>query len=446
MNAFTARLKPYISDWDAFYGALGKRSAKAFRVTGSRGTPYLNEIGQLNDFTPCPNINNTYILKDCKSKMSDTVSFQTGGIYILNPSSVLPAAILNSLMPDNPVILDMSAAPGGKTVILSDLTERNGLIAANEPSASRLKALHFNLEKYGAWNVKTMQYDGRILPKYYADTFDGVLLDAPCSHENQMLLNKKINSRWSLKYVNEMSALQKSLILAAFDCLRQDGSLVYSTCTFSPEENEGVILHLLDNRDNAELINLNSSYSKGISGIYTVDSAVMRIFPHITPYDGFFVAAVRKAVSSSAETRQCDKYTKKDSRYRKLIEEHFTAFPENGLLTTKNTDIYLESAISLKGNFRRTGMKFAKTYGDKTELTSQSVWEFGALIRPELKTDVSLKTAKEYLKGFDTQRTSEYDGRIFYYGGIPVGMVKIIGNTYKNKLNRYFLYGKNIEW
>jgi len=453
MEPFTAHLKPYIPDWSAFYSALGEYSQKGFRVTGSRKTPYLEIIRDICAFTPCPDLPDTYILAARCGKLSDSISFQTGGIYILNPASVLPAGILVSFMPESPVILDIAAAPGGKTIALSDLTGRKGLIIANEPSPSRLKALHFNLEKYGAWNVKTLQQDGGILPKYYANTFDGVLLDAPCSHENHIRLNSKISARWSLKYVNEMSLLQKRLILSAFDCLRQGGVLTYSTCTFSPEENETVISHLLDNRGDAELIDLNSPFSRGISGISKIDDSVIRIFPHLAPYDGFFVAAVRKARTAlSAEARPLHsentaKQTGKSQRNHKLIAEYFTAFPKKALLNTQNMAVYLESPLILKGNFRRTGLLFAKAYGQQQlELSSQAVWEFGALIRPELKTGVSYKVAKEYLKGFDTPRTSEYDERILCYDNVPVGNVKIIDNIYKNKLDRYFLHGKNIEW
>ncbi len=448
MDAFSEHLRPFIPDWSAFYEALGKRRARAFRVTASRSIPYLDEIRELCAFEHCPGIPHTYMITDGCDALPDSISFQTGGIYIMNPASVLPAQTLAQFMPDSPLILDMAAAPGGKTAALSDLVCRKGLITANEPSPARLKALHFNLEKCGAWNVKTLQQDGTLLPRYYADTFDGVLLDAPCSHENQILHNKKISARWSMEYVSEMANLQKRLILAAFDCLRPGGALVYSTCTFSPEENEFIVKHLLDNRENAEIINLNSPYSEGVSGHEKIDGAVIRIFPHLTPYDGFFVAALRKAGGAAPfrHHKAAGIRGAKYSDYDAFVSEHFTDFPEGAVLNTVGKTVYLESPVPLKGNFRRTGMQFARAYGRAAELSSQAAWEFGAHIRPAMKNEIGYKVAKEYLKGFDTPRTSEYDGRVFYYGLIPVGMVKIVDNTYKNKLDRYFLYGKNIEW
>lgn len=438
MTSFTEHIKPFIDDMEAFTSSLNVHKPRAFRMNGCRGVDYAAELDELFRFTPS-GVDSAFFVQDGSCRLADTISFQTGGIYILNPSSVLPAKILSNLMPENPVILDVAASPGGKTCALSDFTRRKGIIVANEPSKSRLKALNFNLERCGAWNVKTLNADGRILHKFYGGTFDGILLDAPCSHENRIGLNKKVQQQWSLKLVSEMASLQKQLMLSAFDCLKPGGALVYSTCTFSPQENEEVIAHLLKERD-AQMISLAHPYSIGISGDENIDGHVLRVFPHKTDMDGFFVAAVRKKGESAP-------FPPVKSKHKGgFINVYFDEFSEDCLLKQIKGDIYLESSVDIRGDFYRTGMLMAKEQKRDILLTAQAVWEFGGAIKAEYRVPLDYKNSLDYLKGFDTPLTSEYSGNIFYYKNIPVGIGKIVGNTYKNKLDRYFLYGKNIEW
>ncbi|MDR2884913.1 MAG: hypothetical protein LBV09_07375 [Deferribacteraceae bacterium] len=422
-ESFKNHLSPYINDWDAFFSAISVRTERSFRLTKSRNIPYENER---------------------YDKITDSITFQTGGAYIMNPSSILPAEILASHMPAEPLILDLSAAPGGKTCALSDLVARGGLIVANEPSPARLKALHFNLERCGAWNTKTLSHDGRSLSRFYSGVFDGVLLDAPCSHENQIATNPKIASQWSPAYVQELAKLQSQLILSAYDCLKEGGVLVYSTCTFSVEENERIIRHLLDSREDAELIKLEHQFSRGISGDDTVDECVLRILPHLQAdnmHDGFFVAAISKG-ELSLNGRAAPAPTPQD----KIVDEFFTTLPPH-ILKDVNGQVYIESTVPLRGDFRRTGMVFGKrAKRDTFELSSQALWEFGALTHAELRQEVSESIAHDYLKGFDTPLTNEYNRKLFFYNGIPVGVTKIVDNMHKNKLDRYFLYGKTIEW
>ncbi|TYB33274.1 MAG: RsmB/NOP family class I SAM-dependent RNA methyltransferase, partial [Flexistipes sinusarabici] len=230
-----------------FHDALQLPPLKYFRVNSVRNIDYLKEldvkgIGYLSD----PYFNDFYKLTD-DVPVSDTISFLTGGVYIQNPSSIIPVDMLSRALNDKeePVVLDMCAAPGGKTTGLSEKIDRRGLIVANEVSKSRLKSLHFNLEKYGAWNVKTTSVDGRVVGKMLPETFDGILLDAPCSNENKIYRNPEVSRNWSEDLVRKMQKLQTELIVSAYEALKPGGIMVYSTCTFSVEENEGVIRSLL---------------------------------------------------------------------------------------------------------------------------------------------------------------------------------------------------------
>jgi 16S rRNA (cytosine1407-C5)-methyltransferase len=445
-SAFKNHLSSHIDEWDNFIESISVRSRRSFRLTGSRNIPYTDELFPLFACNPVPNVKNMYTLEDHNEKITETISFLTGGLYIMNPSSALPAEILASYMPENPLILDMAAAPGGKTSVLSDLVGRRGLIVANEPSESRLKALHFNLERGGAWNVKTLSRDGATLSKYYSETFDGVLLDAPCSHENHIGVDSRVADQWSPAYVQEMAALQSRLILSAYDCLRDGGVLVYSTCTFSVEENEQIIRHLLDNREDARLIPIEHGFSRGISGDDIIDENVLRVLPHkggLNIFDGFFVAAVRKGDSSPdvGAVREPPSTIMGDSRIAPtFIGTIFDNFPTHYTLKELNNQILIESDITLEGGFRKTGIVFGKRVkNNNIELSSQALWEFGSLVKNALRQDVSRETAIGYMKGFDTPMISDYIEKLFYYKNIPVGVTKVVDGVFKNKLDRYFL-------
>lgn len=145
-------------------------------------------------------------------------------------------------------ILDMASAPGGKTTYISQLMKNTGVVVANDSSADRLKALKFNLQRLGVTNCIVCNYDGRKFPKVMKG-FDRILLDAPCTGLGIISKDQSIKTQRLYIDVKKMSHLQKELILAAIDCCKPGGYIVYSTCSITVEENEWVIDYALKNRN-----------------------------------------------------------------------------------------------------------------------------------------------------------------------------------------------------
>ncbi|MBQ3033188.1 MAG: hypothetical protein IJD28_02310 [Deferribacterales bacterium] len=443
---FKARYKPLLKDgYDAFEGAMSAPKARHIRIAQCRSVNYLPEISECAAVTPVEGYKGVFKVADGEDIVS-SLSFQTGGAYIMNPSSVVPAQILAELVGDNPFILDVSAAPGGKTCAISDFVGRKGFIVANEMSSSRLKSLNFNLEKYGCGNVKTISADGRLLSKFFKNTFDGILLDAPCSNENKIFRNKTVQAQWSPELVERMAALQRQLLASAFDCLVEGGVLVYSTCTLSLEENELAVKYLLDTAPDAELIPSPYFAGGGLSGYSSIDEKVARIMPHIYSVDGFFVAVIAK--KGVLKQRQEQKPQKLTSLQKDFFKNYFNTVPSWLLVTDDGKNGYWEVCPQefSKVPFKRKGLSLYKHAGNKAELTSQGAWEFSQYIRHDEKTFISKNDAQNYLKGFDLPLMAEYKGRALFYNGIAIGTTKVAHNVLKNKLDRYFLYGKNIEW
>lgn len=228
-----------------------------------------------------------------------------GFFYIQEAASMLPAKVLlgdfNSQDLDSKItILDLCAAPGSKTTQLAQLTNDSVSILALDFVAPRLDVLEFNLERLGISSVVTMRKDG----KYVDDLslrFDYILVDAPCS--GNFCVEKNFFQKRLVTDFNNRSNEQKKLLSASLKVLKDGGTLVYSTCSLEPEENEMVIDWLLDTFDNIEL--LDSGLSIGDEGLTTVFgkelnpeiSKTRRFWPHKTNTEGFFIAKIKKCTN-----------------------------------------------------------------------------------------------------------------------------------------------------
>ncbi len=180
-----------------------------------------------------------------RERLVRSMPARAGWIYVQNPASMLPPLVLAPEPGEE--ILDLAAAPGSKTLQLCGLMGNRGRIAAVEVVRSRYHRLRANLERHGARCVQTYLADGRGVGRKTPERFDRVLLDAPCSSEGRFHAADPASwVCWSERKVREMAHKQRRLLWSAAQALRPGGWLVYATCTFAPEENEGAIQWLLD--------------------------------------------------------------------------------------------------------------------------------------------------------------------------------------------------------
>ncbi len=221
---------------------------------------------------------------------------QLGYFHVQEAASMIPPLVLEPK--ENEIILDMCSSPGSKSTQIGQYMKNTGVLICNEADRIRLKPLGVNLQKFGLTNVITTLMSGT---QFKGFKFDRILVDAPCSGTGTIRKSLKTLLMWNPNMIKRLSNLQKRLIETAFNNLKESGTLVYSTCSLEPEEDEEVVSFLLDKYENAKIeeIKLDIKRSKPILEFngkrYNKEvKKCLRIWPQDNNTEGFFVAKLRK--------------------------------------------------------------------------------------------------------------------------------------------------------
>jgi len=227
--------------------------------------------------------------------LGSTPEYLQGYYYLQEAASQLPVSVLNPVPGD--IVLDMAAAPGSKTTQISQMMNNEGVVLALDIDKRRLLSLVSNLERLSAKNVVIYRLNARKADKL-GIKFDKILLDAPCS--GNFCVEKEFFSKRTVKDFEMKAETQKRLLETAVNCLKEGGTLVYSTCSLEPEEDELVIDWLLNKYPYLKLEEINIDVGlQGLTKIFnnSVNEEIKKtkkLWPHLSGTEGFFIAKIRK--------------------------------------------------------------------------------------------------------------------------------------------------------
>lgn len=228
------------------------------------------------------------IIEDDLNKIKELDIYKDGKVYFQSLSSMLPPLIVNPS--NNELILDMTAAPGGKTTQMAALSNNTAMITATEKNKIRSDRLKYNIEKQGAKKVSVLQEDARHLNEYFK--FDKILLDAPCSGSGTLLVTDKAMEEFNEELVNRTIKFQKDLITEAVKHLNSGGELIYSTCSILKEENEEILKTILTD-PTLSLVPITELKLDTLPVLPSTLDNVITICPN-EYFEGFFVSKIHK--------------------------------------------------------------------------------------------------------------------------------------------------------
>lgn len=284
---FLNRMRNLLPDYDEFIESYKREPVKSFFVNQ-------NKIDEKIFFENCDwNVVKSergwQLLDDIK--VGKTPEHHSGMIYMQELSAMMPTTFLP--LNDTDCVLDMCASPGGKSIQVANRISK-GLLVSNEIVKSRAVVLKSNIERMGLSNVCITNNDPKDFEKCFGGIFDAVVIDAPCSGEGMFRKDENARLNWSQENVEACAIRQKAILETANKMLKQNGYLLYSTCTFSVDENEGVVAEFCS-KHNYEIVPL--TYKNAEKGVkidgYGTDGC-LRFYPHRFNGEGQFVALLRK--------------------------------------------------------------------------------------------------------------------------------------------------------
>ncbi len=426
---FRVKNDPFLGE--ALLDSLNTAAPISVRLHPLKTKPILDEVARVNWFEEA------IYLRDRPVFTLDPL-FHAGCYYPQEAGSMVLQRILNELeLPEEPNLLDLCAAPGGKSTLIASFMENRGLLVSNEIISSRARILKENLTKWGYTNTMVTNNDPadfERLPHF----FDAILVDAPCSGEGMFRKDPNARSEWSQANVDNCANRQKQIVSDVWEALKPGGWLIYSTCTFNEQENEQTVQWMIDELD-AELIqwNVPAELISGRNGIGAY------CIPGRTASEGFYIALLRKgegAVQRTRFSRKKEFRRQKDvsivSEFAKLDGVQVINWNDQLIATPEHQE---ENMLHVQAQLRIVKMgTFLGELSRKGIIPNEELAFNHVLLKYTQRIELDRNQALKFLHG-DTFSLAIPNGyHIATYQQEPLGWLKQVGNRFNN------LYPK--EW
>ncbi len=361
--------------------------------------------------------------------------YNAGLYYLQEPSAMAPGSFLD-IEEDN-YVLDLCSAPGGKATQLACKLNNTGIIVSNDISASRQNATLRNIERFGIANSFIISDDPEHLAEKWPASFDKILVDAPCSGEGMFRKDPSLIKSWLERGNDYYADLQKKIMDSAVRMLKPGGRLLYSTCTFSPTEDEEVVRYVLDN--NPDLTLLPVKHPGFEPGIMEGLENCARLYPHKLKGEGHFLALFQRAGTNEKSTRKKNPFTCDNSAVNEFMKNTSKDFSGYEVRILKDKVLFVpETSLSFDSvRVLRSGLLAGTIRKDVFEPSQQLAMALG---KDEFNQVIDLKSddilTDKYLKGETIRVSSSLKGWVLVTcDGYPLGFGKISNGVIKNKID-----------
>lgn len=431
MNEFLFKMKSLLGDeFENFLKFYEADNFRGLRVNTLKCSA--DKLKSLLSFElkPTPFCYEGFYIPDDVTSLGNNPLHHSGAFYIQEPSATSAVTMLG--VKEGDFVLDLCAAPGGKSTQIGAKLNGTGLLWSNEIVKSRANILLSNIERMGISNAVVSNCHPDILCEKLYGRFDKVLVDAPCSGEGMFRKNSEAQNEWSVEHVKSCAQRQLLILNSAKNALKDGGVLVYSTCTFSKEENDGVITQFLAENPEFELED-----SKVEFGRPTLEYA-RRIFP-MDGGEGHFAARLRKRGELYKNITAKQKPNKLDDKILEFYDSLFTDRPFGENITVVKDKIYIlpeNYNFDIKGiPLLRSGVILGEIVKNRIEphhsvfMAAKKQW-----CKSAVDFDVNSKEIADYLHGEEIavpQGTKGYTA--VCVNGIITGFGKASNGRLKNK-------------
>ncbi len=435
--AFVSRMKNILGeDYPLYEKAMAEPPVRAFRVNTNKIS--LDDFEKVNDLSKekIPYVENGYYLE--KEKIGNHPFHHAGMIYVQEPAAMAPAECVD--IQKGWKILDMCAAPGGKSTQLGLTIGENGILVSNEIIPSRCKILTGNIERLGLKNTVTTCLDTKRLAELYLGTFDMVMVDAPCSGEGMFRKEEIAIDEWSKENVQKCAARQKEILENAAKCLKNGGYIVYATCTFSLEENEMVVDEFLQNHPEFEICPVKQAVIDATADGINYSGCkcenihfARRFYPHKAKGEGQFMALLHNKNESTNEIQKTIKTEKTDPCVKAFLDDVLTDYNIDNVTLYNGNPVYFPPFFEVKkGTAFSCGVTIGELRKNYIQPHHQFFMALGKCFKRKIELAPDSEELKKYLHGEEISAECENGWAVVMVCGCAVGGAKAVNGKLKN--------------
>ncbi|MBE6750307.1 MAG: NOL1/NOP2/sun family putative RNA methylase [Ruminococcaceae bacterium] len=436
-SEYKKRMQALLGQEFAKYEAsLNQNPIRAFRVNYEKIS--LEDFQKLNIFgnEKIPFVENGFYTDF--EKIGNHPYHHAGLIYVQEPAAMAPCECI-AIKPDWK-ILDMCAAPGGKSSQLRNKLSASGVLVSNEIIPSRCKILTGNIERLGFKNTVTTCCDSKRLAKAFPKTFDMIMVDAPCSGEGMFRKEPVAVSEWSEENVLKCAQRQREILENATKCLKDGGYIVYSTCTFSLEENEMVVDEFLSSHPDFEISPVNAAICENTDdGILFEDCKckdlhlARRFYPHKHKGEGQFMAVLHNKCAAAEHFLPPHKLKQPEKAVFEFLDDILTDYSKDNVMLYNNNPVYFTPNFNVpEGIAFSCGVTIGELRKNYIQPHHQFFMALGDKFKRKIELEADSKEIKQYLHGEEIKTDLENGWAVVTVGGSALGGAKIVSGVAKN--------------